>query len=249
MLTKECNLVQLKTAGDDSGQFEALVSVFGNKDSYGDVVMPGAFTQTLAEWKASGRPIPVFYSHRIDDPEYNLGYVVEAKEIEATSTSPAGLWVKGQLRLSNSKAKDVLEQFKDGTLAQFSFAYDVREGGYAKSDALGDYYELRNLKLYEVGPTVIGANQETELLSVKALDALLSGVKAGRVLSAKNETTLRGAYDAIGQVLAALDDSSKDAGAGKGKTEEPGRRVNVEDPAQIPATLEHEALDLELELA
>jgi phage head maturation protease len=43
-------LVSFKAGPDDGleeGQFIAYASVFGNKDSYGDVVMPGAFARTL----------------------------------------------------------------------------------------------------------------------------------------------------------------------------------------------------------
>ncbi len=33
-----------------TGEFEGYGSVFGVEDSYGDVVMPGAFKRTLSEW-------------------------------------------------------------------------------------------------------------------------------------------------------------------------------------------------------
>lgn len=33
--------------GLEEGQFEAIVSVFGNEDSFGDVVLPGAFKNDL----------------------------------------------------------------------------------------------------------------------------------------------------------------------------------------------------------
>src|SRR6476661_5945307 len=69
-------------SADGAGTFEALVSVFGTKDSYGEVVMPGAFTRTLEEWAAKGDPIPVYWSHRLDDPDYNIGHVIEAAETD-----------------------------------------------------------------------------------------------------------------------------------------------------------------------
>ena len=53
---------QIKAGPDDGladGQFTAYASVFGNKDSYGDVVVPGAFADDLAAWKDSGQHIPV----------------------------------------------------------------------------------------------------------------------------------------------------------------------------------------------
>lgn len=56
----------VKAAGPNDGlregEYRALVSVFGTVDAYGDVVLPGAFADTLAEWKSAGDPIPVYWS-------------------------------------------------------------------------------------------------------------------------------------------------------------------------------------------
>jgi HK97 family phage prohead protease len=215
--------VQIKAAGTadglEDGQFRAVVSVFNNRDSVGDVVMPGAFTDTLQEWKASGDSIPIYWSHQMHDPDFNIGYVLDAAETDQ------GLEVLGQLDLdpeAPAKARQVYRLLKGRRVTQFSFAYDVLEGGPAEHDGQS-VIELRKLKLYEVGPTPIGANQETELLDVKAAALQLTAdLKAGRVLSSKNEGTLRDALSAINgaatqikNVLAAVsspeDDASKAA--------------------------------------
>lgn len=222
--------VKVKAAGApdglEDGQFEAIVSVFGNKDSYGDIVVPGAFTDTLAEWAAKGDPIPVYWSHRMDDPDFNIGWVLEAKEVDE------GLHVKAQLDLEDSaKAAQVYRLLKGRRVTQFSFAYDIDEAAWVEKDG-ESWYELRKLSLHEVGPTPIGANQETELLAVKAAaqhaEQYVAGVKAGRVISAKNETTLREAQasleDAAAQiksVLSALEPA--DGNDGKAKADEPAK--------------------------
>lgn len=156
--------VRVKAGEQDGlgeGQFEAVVSVFGNVDSYGDVVMPGAFADTLAEWEKSGNPIPVLWSHLSHDPDYHIGHVVEAKE------TAEGLWVRAQLDLDAPKANQVYRLLKGRRVTQFSFAYDILDAAYAERDG-EKVYELRKLKVYEVGPTLIGANQETRLIGVKA---------------------------------------------------------------------------------
>ncbi|MEE6280154.1 HK97 family phage prohead protease [Georgenia sp. MJ170] len=229
--------VRIKAAGDnDDGTFEAIVSVFGNVDSYGDVVVKGAFADTLDDWETRGDPIPVYWSHRMDDPDYLIGEVLEAREVDE------GLWVKARLLLGDdepvtSKARKVHGLLKRRLVTQFSFAYDVLDAGPAKHDG-EDVFELRKLALYEVGPTPIGANQETELLAVKAAGhvarGLAVGVKEGRVLAAKHIDSLRTAQEAIGRVIdaaAATDDQAKhgkgpanDEAAGGGKSEEPGSR-------------------------
>ncbi|WP_405848146.1 HK97 family phage prohead protease [Streptomyces niveus] len=182
------------------GQFTALVSVFGNEDSVGDVVRPGAFTETLEEWAAKQDPIPVIWSHAWGDPFAHVGTVVKAVE------TLQGLEVTGQIDDldSNPTAAQVYRLLKGRRVTQFSFAYDVSEGAWVSDDEhkWGGYYELRRLKLHEVGPCLVGANQETELLAAKAA-GIARGLKAGRVLSQSNFTTLTSAYESIGEVLAA----------------------------------------------
>ncbi|MFF5778166.1 HK97 family phage prohead protease [Streptomyces virginiae] len=192
------------------GQFVAIVSVFGNEDSVGDVVRPGAFTETLSEWGAKGDPIPVIWSHAWGDPFAHVGTVVKAVE------TLQGLEVTGQIDDldTNPTSAQVYRLLKGRRVTQFSFAYDVKEGAWVEDEnhKYGGYYELRRLKLHEVGPCLVGANQETELLAAKA-HGLARGAKAGRVLSQANYDSLTRAHEAIGEVLAA-------ATPEKGKIEE-----------------------------
>lgn len=212
--------VQIKAGPDDGlaeGQFTAYASVFGNKDSYGDVVQPGAFAETLAEWKASGAPIPLLWGHNMSDPDYNIGHVTDAAEDDH------GLLVTAQLDLESPKAAQTYRLLKGRRVDQMSFAYDVVEGGPHKDEASGDYYSLDKLKLYEVSVVPIGANQETEVLAVKAqADALADSVKAGRVLAQKHIDSLRSAQEAIGAVITAAEaDQEKASEPGPVKDEEP----------------------------
>jgi uncharacterized protein len=180
--------------GLQEGEYRALVSVFGTVDAYGDVVLPGAFTDTLAEWKASGDKIPVWWSHRLDDPDYNIGEVVDAEETEH------GLEAHVRLDLEAPKAQQVYRLLLARRVTQHSFTYDILDADWGQLDGT-EVYQLRKLKLYELGPTPIGANPDTDLLAVKTathhLARLAREVKAGRVLSAKNETTLREARDQL----------------------------------------------------
>lgn len=222
--------VKIKAGPEDGlaeGQFQAYASVFGNKDSYGDVVVKGAFTEDLKAWEASGSPIPLLFGHNMSDPDYNIGHVVKAVEDDH------GLLVTAELDLENPKAVQTYRLLKGRRINQMSFAYDVLEGANAKSDTLGDYYELRKLKTYEVSVVPIGANQETEVLAVKAAIDALSGEKAGRVLAAKHIDSLRSAQEAIGAVIAAAEatDQEKASADAKAKDEEP-EAAKSEEPAR-----------------
>lgn len=172
MLTKTFP-AHLKAVADlADGEFDAIVSVFGNVDSAGDVVLPGAFTETLAAWAASGDPIPVIWSHQWGDPDSHIGTVVEAKELlpgdpalPAELADHGGLWVRSKLD-DDGKAVKVRRLLKGRRVRNFSFAYDVLESSWGKLDG-ADVYELRKLDLFEVGPCLIGVNRETQLIAAK----------------------------------------------------------------------------------
>jgi HK97 family phage prohead protease len=225
--TKECR-ARVKAAGTADGlaegQFTALVSVFNNEDSVGDVVQPGAFTKTLADWAAKGDPIPVIWSHDWGDPFSHVGIVLNAEE------TADGLLVTGQIEDvdTNPKAGQVYRLLKGRRVTQFSFAYDVEEGAWVEgTDDQGawyGYYELRELKLYEVGPCLVGANQETELLAAKAR-GLAAGAKEGRVLASKHVDRLKEAHAALGEVIAAAEPE---------KTTEPTGSATAKAPAKTP---------------
>ncbi len=250
--------VQIKAVGDGTnglglGQFTAYASVFGNVDSYRDMVIKGAFSDTLAAWQKAGTPIPVYWSHLMSaDPLMNLGEITKAVEDEH------GLLVTAQLDVEeNPKAAYVHRLLKGGRVKQMSFAYDVEEAAWVHSDDLGDYQELRKLKLHEVSVVPVGANQETEVIGVKAAASALLAAKAGRVLSAKNLTSLREARDAIDAVITAAsseeDDQEKasDGGASKdeagrlpGKSEAPAGTSSVDSLAAQINLIELEGMTL-----
>lgn len=201
--TKNSALCAVKAGPKDGlGEFEfaGYASVFGNKDSYGDVVEPGAFAESLKAWGDSGLKIPVYWSHKTDDPAMNIGYVVKAEEDDH------GLKVHAKLDSEGMGAK-VHQLLKEGRVGQMSFMYEVNDGemvipmkeGGGK-DYENAYYSLKELKLHEVSVVQVGANQATEITDVKALADELA-VKAGRTLSSKTEDALRGAVESLESAL------------------------------------------------
>lgn len=186
MKTKHFEL-QVKAAEEGKGRISGYASVFGNKDSYGDVVVKGAFSSFLHKISLSKKVVPVFYGHNLEDPRANIGRVLSLTEDDY------GLKFDAQLDLSgDTYGRVVYEQLKDGRLDSMSFGYQVLDYAIEK-----DTTELKELELFEISVVPIPANP----------DALVTEVKAGRAISAKNMDLIRRAYEALGELLDAYGDS------------------------------------------
>lgn len=141
---------------DGPGIFEAYVSVFGNVDSVGDVMIKGAFERTLM---TRGLP-PIVWSHQWEMPPIG-------KSLAATE-DVRGLLVKGQLFIDdNDTAREVYVAMREGALREFSFAFEVMRSNMKTLDDGSTVREITDVELYEVGPTLVGANPETSLVGIK----------------------------------------------------------------------------------
>lgn len=178
------------------GIVEGYASTFDREpDSYGDVIAPGAFADTLARWRETGKPIPLLYGHSTEDPEYNIGKVVEAYEDER------GLFVRCEFDADNPKAQYVRKLVQQGRLYQFSFAYQVLDAGTVELESGIEAYELRKLDLFEVSLVQIPANQHAEVTEVKSGQP---EVKAGRRNSKADEDELRRVLDLANTIAATV---------------------------------------------
>lgn len=158
---------------------EQIVSVFGNVDLGKDRVIAGAFAKSLDEWNASDDVLSAYFSHQWEDPFANLGGVIESAELlpgdsrlpndrvvtedGKTLRELGGLLVKYQFdpEGKNPFADQVFWLLSERRITQASFAYDVVDSK-RNSDGTTDLLEL---KLHEVGPTLLGMNPATTLLA------------------------------------------------------------------------------------
>lgn len=177
-------------ADNETGTFEAVVAVFGNVDHDGDRIVEGAFANTLEEWKASGDPIPVIHSHQWYDINAHVGAVDPKDAVELApgdARLPAelkdfgGLLVKGSIDINEDDpiAKKTHRLMVQRRLREFSFAYDIRPDGEKRGD--DGVNELSDLDLFEVGPTLKGANPATVLVGAKS-DALSIAAQLRKVV-------------------------------------------------------------------
>jgi HK97 family phage prohead protease len=152
--TKDFDLFALKTEAD--GRFSGLGSVFGNVDSYGEIVAPGAFTATLAEIAAKGRPIPALWQHRRDEP---IGVYDELRE------DAAGLHVAGRLLTDVSKAREAYVLMRAGAVSGLSIGFIPRASSLDEKTGIRT---LTQVDLKEVSLVTFPANDEARIETVKA---------------------------------------------------------------------------------
>lgn len=157
MESKSFPVAEVKTAKGAKGEFEALVSVFGNIDIVADRVAKGAFAKAIKEQP----PPPVVWSHQWQEPPVG-------ETLSWTETSD-GLVVKSRLFVGEDDdhptARAVYTAMKSGALREFSFAYDIEEAEHLEVEGM-KVRELRSIfPVHEVGPCLRGVNTETRLLT------------------------------------------------------------------------------------
>ena len=146
---------------DDAGKVSGYFSTYDEEpDSYGDIVAPGAFTETIEKRKETGHPFPLCFNHNFD------AVIGTIDTIEDTDKGPL---ITASF-LNTEKAQEVREMVKSGAVWQFSFAYDIVEAKSPTDEQKSKGIEqvLTKLNLYEVSVVVVPANQNAVMTDVKA---------------------------------------------------------------------------------
>lgn len=155
MKYKDCHF-EVKAVQED-GFFSGYASVFGNEDSYGDIVIKGAFAETIADWQERGKMPPVLWNHKTDEP---IGVYTLLKEDEK------GLYVEGRLLVKDVvRAREIHALMKAGAVDGMSIGYSTVEYNYDKET---DITELLKLKLWENSIVVFPANDLSRVEAVKS---------------------------------------------------------------------------------
>ena len=139
----------------DDGMFTALVAVFGNVDSDGEVTDKGAFTESL-----SSRPtVPIMWSHGYGTSDI-VGYSTKAEETDE------GLLLEWKA-LDTEIGRSVSELLSVGAITDFSYSAVVDDYTIEKGEE-GEVRHLTKLDLWEAGPCLRGANPLAKLKSQEA---------------------------------------------------------------------------------
>ena len=150
---------------DDSGQIEAVFSLFNSLDSDGDIVMPGAVKSGF-----KNNQVPMVWSHKWDMP-IGKGTI---------SQDDSKAVFKGEFFMDTESGKEAYNLVKNmGDMQQWSFGYKVNDSDFDKvktEDGDTNARYLKDLTVYEVSPVLVGANQDTYTLAIKSNTDLLKEV-------------------------------------------------------------------------
>lgn len=143
--------------GSDAGFVEGYASVFGIMDRVGDIVLPGAFKASLADWKRRKKAVPMLWNHDPDDP---IGVWPEIVEDEK------GLKVRGELILDVPRAAQTRSLMLKGAIGGLSIGFRTLD---YEIDRTTGARRLKKLELWEISPVTFPALPEAQA-SVKGFD-------------------------------------------------------------------------------
>lgn len=151
---------EIKFAGDGKqGIFEGYASVFGNTDSDGDIILPGAFKKTL---ETQTRKVAMFFNHR--------QWEIPVGKWDSIQEDSKGLLVRGQLTPGHSGASDLKAAMIHGTVEGMSIGFSVTKDDYSVG-ATGNIF--KNISwLKEISVCTFPANELAGVDSMKSIDGI-----------------------------------------------------------------------------
>lgn len=191
--------LEIKFAGSlDTGEFSGYGAFFGNTDSHGDVVVPGAFATSLAERKAAGRGLPpMHFNHGIPElgGERGVGVWQEIAE------DAHGLRVKGRLSgMNTDRGRYLFERLKDGAIGGMSIGYREPPGGAEAARGPGGHRRtLKSISLAEISivdepSNALARVEAVKLAGIGDLEALL---RRGGLSKAASRLVASGGWPAL----------------------------------------------------
>lgn len=154
----------------DKRRFEAYASTFGNVDHDQDLILPGAFTKTIAEAFPANR-IKVLWQHSWDRPIGKpVGMIQDSK----------GLYTETELSRT-TLANDAIALLEDGVIDKTSIGFWIPAG---KSSRRPDgVREIAEVALMEYSLVTFPANDQAVITGVKSLREMAHFLKSAGALS------------------------------------------------------------------
>ena len=144
--------IKAEKEDDDFLTISGYGSVFGNEDAGGDMVMQGAFLDSIA----SGRKVKMLYQH---DTAQVIGV------FDTMSEDSYGLKMQGRISKTVGKGAEVAALIKMGAIEGLSIGYRTKE--YSMDEATGQR-KLTKLDLFEVSVVTFPMNELASITGMKS---------------------------------------------------------------------------------
>jgi HK97 family phage prohead protease len=152
MWTRDATPLDLKSMGED-GQFEGYASLFNHEDLGRDIILPGAFRDSLAQRGAGG--IKMLFQHNPAEP---IGVWDDIHE------DTRGLYACGHLMLDVFRAREVLSLMRAGALDGLSIGFKAEK---ARRDSRSGVRRIEKIDLWEISVVTFPMLPEARVASVK----------------------------------------------------------------------------------
>lgn len=203
--------IELKAT--DLGTIAGYFSTYDKTpDSYGDIIEPGAFTETIKAREESGHPFPLCFNH---DFSAVIGAVESIKDTEK------GPYIEANF-LDTTLAQDVRKMLQSGAIYQFSFAYEVKgwRDPNEEEKKAGVLNVLTKVDVFEISVVTVPANQNAVATEVKAIEP---ETKQGRRNRKADEDLINETIAQLNSCISALNSLLED-GAENKPTEDDGEK-------------------------
>ena len=140
------------------GSFEGVASPFGEIDSYRDIVMPGAFTNSLKAFEAKNRKVPMLWQHNTRQP---IGVFTKLTE------SSTDLYVEGQCNMKVQAGMECHALMEQGALTGLSIGYNTIKSMWDEKEETRSLIEV---DLWEISPVTFPAADGARIALVKSLE-------------------------------------------------------------------------------
>ena len=170
---KRCKFSELQVKKDNENLYvEGYSLVYGNVDSYKDIIAKGAVSLFL-ESKDKNR-IKFCYQHDMDKV---IGKVEELRDDDK------GLWFRA--RISNTTlGKDVALLIEDGAIDEFSISYTCNKSMHDESTGIRTLLEIY---IYEISPVTRAANEQAIVVSMQRKSEISTSSLENRLKELKRE--------------------------------------------------------------
>lgn len=153
---------------NDKGIIKGYGSTFGGKpDSYGDIIAPGAFTESIRNNGRGGLGFAMLWQHNSSDPMGTWEKVSENKK---------GLLVEGPVEIGTDIGLHRFNLIKMGAVKGLSIGFDLprdKDGKIAEDAIERDEKKrttlLKRINLWEISPVTFAANTRASITGVKGL--------------------------------------------------------------------------------